>query len=61
MSTDSLKYSKSNPNAYRIAVKTIGSDEIMNKTLFLATYPGWTKSMMDFEIEIINNFVAKFK
>ena len=56
-----IELHKSNPNAYRIAVETIGSDEIMNNTLFLGTYPGLTKSMMDFEIEIINNFVAKFQ
>tara|TARA_B100000886_G_scaffold333903_1_gene288659 strand:+ start:3104 stop:3241 length:138 start_codon:yes stop_codon:yes gene_type:complete len=42
------------------AVETIGSDEIMNNTLFLCTYHGLTKAMMDFEIEIIKNFVAKF-
>ena len=56
-----IELQKSNPNAYIIAVETNGSDEIMNNTLSLGTYPGLTKSMMDFEIEIINNFVAKFQ
>ncbi len=56
-----IELKESNPNAYRIAVESTGSDQIMNNTLFLGTYPGLTKSMMDFEIEIINNFVAKFQ
>ena len=55
-----IEIKKANPNAYRIASETLSSDEIMNKTLFLGTYPGLTKPMMDFEIETINNFIAKF-
>ncbi|MEI6051859.1 MAG: hypothetical protein WCQ44_04085 [Opitutaceae bacterium] len=34
-----------------------GADAIMNQALFLGTYPGLTKEMMDYEIEIIRNFV----
>jgi CDP-6-deoxy-D-xylo-4-hexulose-3-dehydrase len=37
-----------------------GSDEIMNQALFLGTYPGLTKEMMDYEIEVIRNFVRSF-
>jgi hypothetical protein len=32
----------------------------MNDTLFLGTYPGLTKPMLDFEIKVINDFVKKF-
>ncbi len=35
----------------------IGADEIMNQAIFLGTYPGLTKEMMDYEIEIIRDFV----
>ena len=52
-----IELQKSTPDAYRVAVETIGSDEIMNNTLFLGTYPGLTKPMLDFEIESINNFI----
>ena len=34
-----------------------GADAIMNQALFLGTYPGLTKEMMDYEIEIIRAFV----
>jgi hypothetical protein len=38
-----------------------GSDTIMNSTLFLGTYPGLTKAMLDREIAVIANFVRKQK
>jgi len=56
-----IEIKNENPDAYRVASDTQGSDEIMNNTLFLGTYPGLTKSMMDFEIEVINNYISKFK
>ena len=55
-----IEVKKTNPDAYRVAVETRGSDKIMNNTLFLGTYPGLTKSMMDFEIDTINNFICKY-
>ena len=30
---------KADPNAIRVVGKMVGSDEIMDKTLFLGTYP----------------------
>ena len=50
-----------NPNAFRVVGDAKGSDEIMNNTLFLGTFPGLTKSMMDFEIKVINNYISQFK
>ena len=55
-----LEFKKINPNAFRVATDTSGSDKIMNDTLFLGTYPGLTKAMLDFEIKVINDFVKKF-
>jgi len=37
-----------------------GADEIMNRALFLGTYPGLTQSMLNFEIETIRAFVRSF-
>jgi CDP-6-deoxy-D-xylo-4-hexulose-3-dehydrase len=37
-----------------------GADEIMNQAIFLGTYPGLTKEMMDYEIETIRRFVRGF-
>ena len=34
-----------------------GADAIMNQALFLGTYPGLTREMMDYEIETIGAFV----
>lgn len=56
-----IKLKDENPDAYRIVDDTKCSDAIMNKTLFLGTYPGLTKSMMDFEIDVINNYISQFK
>jgi CDP-6-deoxy-D-xylo-4-hexulose-3-dehydrase len=44
------------PDAMRLAAGMEGSDEIMNSTLFLGTYPGLTKEMLQAEIETIQNF-----
>jgi len=45
------------PNALRVVGQLIGSDQIMNSTLFLGTYPGLTQAMLDHEISVIGNFV----
>ena len=34
-----------------------GADAIMNQALFLGTYPGLTKAMMDYEIETIREYI----
>ena len=56
-----IEIKNEDPDAYRVVCGTKGSDEIMNNTLFLGTYPGLTKSMMDFEIQVINDYISKFK
>ena len=44
------------PEALRVVGEMEGSDEIMNNSLFLGTYPGLTKEMLASEIEVIRNF-----
>ena len=56
-----IEIKNDDPDAYRVVSGTKGSDEIMNNTLFLGTYPGLTKSMMDFEIQVINDYILQFK
>jgi CDP-6-deoxy-D-xylo-4-hexulose-3-dehydrase len=51
---------KDRPESFRVVGKMEGADEIMNQALFLGTYPGLTKEMMDYEIEVIRNFVRSF-
>lgn len=45
-----------NPNAFRVIGDMSGSDQIMNSTFFLGTYPGLTHEMIDFEIQSIALF-----
>ncbi|MFM9102507.1 MAG: DegT/DnrJ/EryC1/StrS family aminotransferase [Cyanobium sp.] len=44
------------PDALQVVGEMDGSDEIMNSTLFLGTYPGLTEAMLAREIEVIRNF-----
>ena len=46
------------PEALRVVGEMVGSDEIMNSSLFLGTYPGLTEAMIDREINLIRQFVA---
>ena len=36
-----------------------GADAIMNQALFLGTYPGLTRAMLDYEIEVIQEFARR--
>jgi len=42
------------PEALRVMGELEGSDEIMNTTLFLGTYPSLTDSMLQAEINVIS-------
>jgi len=48
---------KDRPEAFRVMGEMTGADEIMNQAIFLGTYPGLNKEMMDYEIETIRTFV----
>jgi CDP-6-deoxy-D-xylo-4-hexulose-3-dehydrase len=49
------------PEAVRIVGDLAGADQIMNQAIFLGTYPGLTKEMLDYEIAVIRSFVGSFK
>jgi CDP-6-deoxy-D-xylo-4-hexulose-3-dehydrase len=36
-----------------------GADQIMNEALFIGTYPGLTRPMLDYIIETIQTFVKQ--
>jgi CDP-6-deoxy-D-xylo-4-hexulose-3-dehydrase len=44
------------PDAVRVAADLNGSDTIMADTLFLGTYPGLTREMLEAEITVIRGF-----
>lgn len=52
-----VQLQKDRPEALRVAAPLTGADEIMNTAIFLGTYPGLSKDMLDYEIETIRQFV----
>jgi CDP-6-deoxy-D-xylo-4-hexulose-3-dehydrase len=48
-----------NPASLRVVGDMVGSDEIMNTTLFLGTYPGLTAAMCQAEIDVITAFSCR--
>jgi CDP-6-deoxy-D-xylo-4-hexulose-3-dehydrase len=46
------------PEALRVVGEMLGSDDIMNSTLFLGTYPGLTQAMLSQEIKVIVDFLG---
>ncbi len=54
-----VELKKTNPNSFRVVGSMSGANNVMNTALFLGTYPGLTKEMIDYEIKIIHQFVEK--
>jgi CDP-6-deoxy-D-xylo-4-hexulose-3-dehydrase len=55
-----VQLKKDRPDSFRVVSSLDGADLIMNTALFLGTYPGLTKAMMDYEIETIKRFLTVF-
>ena len=53
-----VQLKKDRPQAFRVVGDLAGADEIMHRALFLGTYPGLTRAMLDFEIDTIRHFIA---
>jgi len=54
-----VQLKKDNPSAFRVVGKLEGADKIMKEVLFVGTYPGLTRAMVDYVMETIINFVKK--
>jgi CDP-6-deoxy-D-xylo-4-hexulose-3-dehydrase len=48
---------KDRPDSFRVATPLDGADAIMNTAIFLGTYPGLTREMLDYEIATITRFI----
>lgn len=48
-----------NPQAIRTIGNMSGADEIMNRTIFIGTYPGLSKPMLDYIIQSIQTFCMR--
>jgi CDP-6-deoxy-D-xylo-4-hexulose-3-dehydrase len=47
------------PEAFRLAGDLTGADALMRTALFLGTYPGLSGPMLDYELQVLHDFVAK--
>ncbi|MBU3914487.1 lipopolysaccharide biosynthesis protein RfbH [bacterium] len=45
---------------FRVVGDLKNTDYIMNNTFFLGTYPGMTKEMIDYTVDVINRFIKKY-
>ena len=54
-----VQLKKDRPESFRVVGKMTGADQIMNEVLFIGTYPGLTREMLDYVVEVIQNFCKK--
>jgi CDP-4-dehydro-6-deoxyglucose reductase, E1 len=54
-----VQLKKDRPQAFRVVGNLEGADKIMTEALFVGTYPGLTREMLDYVIEIICAFAKK--
>jgi len=54
-----VQLKKDRPESFRVAAPLTGADDIMHTALFLGTYPGLTKAMLDYELGIIHAFAKQ--
>jgi CDP-6-deoxy-D-xylo-4-hexulose-3-dehydrase len=54
-----VQLSRDDPQALRIVDDLPGADHIMAHTLFLGTYPGLTREMIEYMVRVIREFVGE--
>lgn len=52
-----VQLKKDRPASFRVVGETPGADRLMNESIFIGVYPGLTKPMLDYVVEIIHQFV----
>jgi len=55
-----VSLAEDDPSSFLLPFPTPNADLIMNQVLFIGTYPGLTKSMIQYEIDTIKSFVFQF-
>lgn len=51
-----VQLKKDRPDAFRVCSSMNGADRIMREAIFLGTYPGLSRAMLEYEIEVIHSF-----
>jgi CDP-6-deoxy-D-xylo-4-hexulose-3-dehydrase len=54
-----VQLKKDRPESFRVIGEMKGADKIMNEVIFIGTYPGLTRPMLDYVIDIIQKFCRK--
>jgi CDP-6-deoxy-D-xylo-4-hexulose-3-dehydrase len=52
-----VRLKSDDPKAFRVVGETKGADQLMKQALFLGTYPGLSRSMLNYELDIIEKFI----
>ena len=55
-----IELNKQRPGSFRVVGKLNGANILMKNTLFLGTYPGLTREMLEYIIDSIKIYVNKF-
>src|SRR6266566_4613267 len=50
---------KDRPGAFRVVGELSGADRIMKEALFVGTYPGLTREMLDYIVETVHAYVKR--
>lgn len=45
------------PGSFRVVSDLAGADRILNESVFVGTYPGLTRAMLDYMVDVIHQFV----
>ncbi len=56
-----IQLKKDRPEAFRVVGAMVGADKIMNEALFIGTYPGLTRPMLDYVVEVLQTFCHRQK
>jgi len=56
-----VQLKKDYPESFRVVGSLAGADELMNRAIFLGTYPGLSGAMINFEIKVICDYVNQYK
>ncbi len=54
-----VQLKKDRPDAFRVVGNLEGADKIMTEAIFIGTYPGLTREMLDYVIEVIQGFCRR--
>ena len=49
-----------NPSAYRVPFDLSGSNSVMERDIFLGTYPGLCADMLDYTLDVCSSFLDRY-